>query len=47
VEVLVDESRGAGRHTVDWQPDGRASGVYFARFAAEGRVATTRMVLLK
>ena len=35
VEVLVDESRGAGRHTVDWQPDGRASGVYFARFSAE------------
>ena len=47
VAVLVDEERSAGEHSVLWQPRGLASGMYFARFAAEGRHDTRRLVLLK
>ena len=47
VAVLVDEERAAGEHSVLWQPRGLASGMYFARFAAEGRHDTRRLVLLK
>ncbi|MFN2316230.1 MAG: PKD domain-containing protein, partial [Gemmatimonadales bacterium] len=47
VAMLVDEERPAGEHSVVWQPQGLASGVYFARFSAEGRGETRRLVLLK
>ena len=47
VAVLVDEEKGRGEHSVVWQPRNLASGVYFARFTAEGRHDTRRLVLLK
>jgi PKD repeat protein len=47
VAVLVDEIRPAGEHSVLWQPRNLASGLYFARLAAEGRSDTRRLVLLK
>ncbi len=47
VAVLVNEERSAGQHSVVWQPRGLASGMYFARFAAEGQQDTRRLVLLK
>lgn len=47
VAMLVDQERPAGEHSVVWQPQGLASGVYFARFSAEGRGETRRLVLLK
>ncbi len=45
--TLVDESMGAGVHTIQWQPRGLPSGVFFARLTAGGKTATRRMVLLK
>lgn len=52
VRVLVDETRAAGDHDVQW--DGRdaggasvSSGVYFYRLAAGGVVESKKMVLLK
>jgi hypothetical protein len=48
----VDGQAGAGEHVVRW--DGRAAGgalaatgVYFARFSAEGRSEMRKMVLVK
>ena len=52
VATLVDGQVGAGEHVVRW--DGRATGgalaatgVYFARFSAEGQSEMRKMVLLK
>jgi len=52
VATLVDGQVGAGEHVVRW--DGRAAGgalaatgVYFARFSAEGRSEMRKMVLVK
>jgi predicted GH43/DUF377 family glycosyl hydrolase len=53
VRTLIDETRGPGAHTVDWDGTDRfgrsvASGVYFARFQADGVLVDTRkMMLLK
>jgi len=52
VKTLVDDVRLAGRHSAAW--DGRdergveaASGVYFVRLVAGGRVQTQKLVLIK
>jgi flagellar hook assembly protein FlgD len=52
VRALLDGQRAAGLHQAAW--DGRddagravASGVYFYRLQAAGRVETRRMLLLK
>jgi hypothetical protein len=52
VQTLVDGPEARGRHTARW--DGRerdgstaASGVYFVRLAAAGRVKTLKIILLK
>ncbi len=47
VAVLVDGIQAAGEHSVVWEPRTLASGVYFARFAAEGRHQVRRLTLLK
>jgi len=52
VRTLVDESLGAGRHSVLWNGEdesGRpvASGVYVTRLEAEGRTAMCKSVLLR
>ncbi len=52
VRTLVDGTEAAGRHDVGWDGVDHsgarvASGVYFARLAANGTVDTRRMVLLK
>ncbi|MFH2053398.1 MAG: PKD domain-containing protein, partial [bacterium] len=47
IDVLVNEQRGAGEHRVTWQPSGLASGIYFARFMAEGQTAVRRLVLVR
>jgi hypothetical protein len=52
VATLLNEDRGAGRWSVDWNGrDDRqqlvSSGVYFYRIEADGFVETKRMVLLK
>ncbi|MFH1679452.1 MAG: right-handed parallel beta-helix repeat-containing protein [Candidatus Eisenbacteria bacterium] len=52
VAVLLDESVGAGEHTVSWSGIGRAgeivpSGTYFARLDAGGRVVTRKITRIR
>jgi len=47
VETLVDGPMNAGEHQLPWQPVKLSSGIYFARFSANGQTATKRMVLLR
>lgn len=47
VETLVDGPLSAGAHTVTWNADRQASGVYFYRLTFEGQVLTRKMTFLK
>jgi flagellar hook assembly protein FlgD len=52
VQVLVDERKEAGRHTVQWNgqdASGRplASGLYFVRLQAGDRQLTQRLTLVR
>ena len=47
VATLVSEQMNAGFHSVQWNANGHASGVYFYRFTADSFVATKRLLLLK
>jgi hypothetical protein len=47
VATLLDESKGAGRHTVDFDASRLSSGVYFYRLRAGDFVRQKKMVLLK
>jgi len=47
IAVLVDESRGAGRHQISWDGAGFTNGVYFYRLSARGFAETRKMLLLK
>ena len=47
VDVLVNASLAAGRHTVTWQASNLPSGVYFYRITAGSFVQVRQMTLLK
>jgi flagellar hook assembly protein FlgD len=47
VETLYEGNQQAGEHSVTWQADGFASGVYFYKLAAGGFVLHRQMSLLK
>jgi hypothetical protein len=47
VETLVDDVLSAGVHTVTWNADRTASGVYFYRLSFDGQVLTRKMTFLK
>jgi hypothetical protein len=47
VQVLVAQQKAAGEYVVEWNANGMASGVYFYRLKAGGKVLTKKMVLLK
>ena len=47
VEVLVDSEMEAGNHTVSWNSENNASGIYFYRIVTKDFIATKRMVLMK
>ncbi len=47
VETLVDNVLPAGVHTVTWNADRKASGVYFYRLLFDGQVLTRKMTFLK
>jgi PKD repeat protein len=47
VATLLNESKGAGRHAVDFNASGMSSGVYFYRLVAGSIVEQRKMVLLK
>ncbi len=45
--LLLDETRGAGGHSLQWRPAELPSGVYFARFSSEGFTETRKLVLVR
>lgn len=47
VERLVDGVQPPGDHAIQWNADGKASGVYFCRLTADDVVQVKRLVLLK
>lgn len=47
IETLVNQKLNAGLHFVRWNASSRASGLYFYRLRAGGRVLTGKMLLLK
>ena len=47
VEMLVDENRIAGFHTVKWNAGRNASGIYFYRLDAGHKSTTQKMILVK
>lgn len=47
VATLVNEMKGAGAYVAPFDASGLASGVYYVRLKAEGRVATMRVTLVR
>ncbi|MEJ2722527.1 MAG: T9SS type A sorting domain-containing protein, partial [bacterium] len=47
VIVLVNEHQSAGRHQVEWQAQGCASGIYYCRLLSGQASLTQKLVLLK
>ena len=47
VQVLVDEIRNAGTHSVTFDASSFSSGVYFYRLEFDGKSITNKMILLK
>ncbi len=47
VATLANEAKQAGRHFLEWDARGQASGIYFYRISSEGRSVTRKMLLLK
>lgn len=47
VATLVNEKKSAGRHQVEWNAAGVASGVYFYRIQTSDYVATKKLILLR
>ena len=47
VEDLVNETKAAGVHTVEWDAGSLPSGVYFYRMQAGGQTFVRRVTLLK
>jgi len=47
VEVLINENRLAGNHTVDFAPASIGNSIYFIRLTTEDNAVTKRMMMLK
>jgi len=47
VRTLVDTRKSAGAHTVQFEANGMASGMYLYRLEAEGVSKTRKMMLMK
>lgn len=47
VETLLDDVLSAGTHSVTWEANRQASGVYFYRLAFGGQILTRKMTFLK
>jgi hypothetical protein len=47
VATLVDESKTAGYHSVNWNASHYSSGIYFCRLQAGNFVDTKKMILMK
>lgn len=46
IAMLVNEVKPAGSYTIEWRPEGLASGVYFSRLVVDGSVIQTRKIVL-
>jgi flagellar hook assembly protein FlgD len=47
VSTLIDANLKAGYHSVSWNADNQASGVYFVKMIAGDYVDTQKLMLLK
>jgi hypothetical protein len=47
IDVFANEKQNAGRHSVIWDSNGRASGIYFYKIDTGDLAETKRMLLLK
>ncbi len=47
LELLLDEVRGPGGHSLQWRPIELPSGVYLARLSSEGFTETRKLVLIR
>ncbi|MEE9466264.1 MAG: T9SS type A sorting domain-containing protein [Candidatus Neomarinimicrobiota bacterium] len=47
IDQLVNEELNPGKHTITWNARELASGVYFIRLNLEGRLQTSKMILMK
>jgi len=47
VEMLLDDDRVAGYHSIIWEASNFSSGIYFYRIESDGTVESRKMVLLK
>ena len=47
VDVLLDEHRMAGNHTIEFAPESNSNSIYFIRLTTEDTAVTKRMMLLK
>ena len=45
VDVLTDQTYAAGTHRVQWNANGQASGVYFARMSVNGKAVSVQKVV--
>ena len=45
IEVIFDREKESGRHSLNWNASGLASGVYFLRLSAAGEVFTRQVVI--
>ena len=47
VETLIEENIPRGKHSIEWNAAGLASGVYYYRLQAGKRMETRKLILLK
>jgi hypothetical protein len=47
VETLLNDTRPAGSHHMEWNAENQAAGIYFARMQAGDHIRTTKLLLLK
>jgi hypothetical protein len=47
VETVLDEDRVAGRHRIQWNARGHASGVYYCALRAEGRTVRAKLTIVQ
>jgi len=47
IHTVLDETAEPGLHTLEWNPEGVAGGVYFYRMEAGGFIITKKLVLLR
>ena len=47
IETIVDKQVLAGKHTIEWNANEHASGIYFIKVQADNQLATQKLILIK